>query len=127
MKKMFWEFLAVGLASSLGGMLRLAVGRIFYWSAFPIGTLLINLTGSLFLGWFLTVINGRIVVSETTRLAVAIGFVGAYTTFSTYAFESDKMLNDGAWLRGTLYLVGSVALGLLAVRTGVLLGGGGRQ
>ncbi|MEI8197528.1 MAG: fluoride efflux transporter CrcB [Phycisphaerae bacterium] len=119
---MLLEFLVVGLAGSLGAMLRLAVARIFTWSAFPIGTLLINLSGSMFLGWFLTVISDRYVVSEAIRLAIAVGFVGAYTTFSTYMYESDRMLQDGAGIRATLYLVGSVVLGLVAVRAGIILG-----
>jgi fluoride exporter len=122
MKKVFLEFLTVGLASALGGMLRFGIARIFTWSAFPIGTMLINLSGSLFLGWFLTYVSNRIGVSETLKLAIAVGFVGAYTTFSTYMYESDRMLQEGAGLRAMLYLIGSLVLGLLAVRMGVILG-----
>lgn len=122
MKKMLLDFFFVGLAGALGAMLRLAVGRLFSSSAFPIGTLLINLTGSMFLGWFLTVIGERYIVSETVRLTIAVGFVGTYTTFSTYMYESDRMFQDGAAVRATLYLIGSVVLGLVAVRTGIILG-----
>jgi CrcB protein len=122
MKKALLEFLAVGLAGAFGAMLRFAIGRIFTWSAFPIGTLLINLSGSLFLGWFLTVVGDRLVVGDLVRVGIAVGFVGAYTTFSTYMFESDRMLQDGLSLRAMGYLVGSLVLGLVAVRMGIMLG-----
>jgi CrcB protein len=122
MKKMLLEFFAVGLASAMGGMLRFAVARVFSWPAFPVGTLVINLSGSLFLGWFLTVAGDRLMVSDLMRVAIGVGFVGAYTTFSTYMFESDRMLQQGLGLRAMVYLVGSVVLGLVAVRAGVMLG-----
>ena len=122
MKKVMIEFMAVGFAGALGAMLRLAVARIFSWSTFPIGTLIINLAGSLFLGWFLTIIGERISISETMRLAIAVGFVGAFTTFSTYLYESHHMYENGAEWRAILYLAGSIALGLIAVRAGILLG-----
>ncbi|MGN6369038.1 MAG: fluoride efflux transporter FluC [Phycisphaerae bacterium] len=122
MKKLLLELLSVAIGSSCGGMLRFAVARIFTWSAFPIGTLIINLSGSLFLGWFLTVVGNRVFVNDFVRVAIAVGFVGAYTTFSTYMFESDQMMHDGLGLRATFYLLGSVLLGLMAVRFGVMLG-----
>ena len=120
MRLMLLNFLWVGLAGAVGSMARFGVGLLFPATARPIGTLLINITGSLFLGWFLTAMGDR--VSEPMRLAIAVGFVGAYTTFSTYMFESDKMMQDGQWWRASAYVVGSVALGLVAVHAGVLLG-----
>jgi len=122
MRKILLDFMWVGLAGSLGAMARLGVSRLFSWSDYPLGTLLINVTGSLFLGWFMMLIGERVIVSDTVRLAVAVGFVGAYTTFSTYMFESDKMIQDGSWWRATGYLVASLALGLIAVRMGAILG-----
>ena len=125
--EVFTRYLAVGAAGSLGAISRLMVsslcGRLF-GTAFPIGTFVINITGSLFLGWFLTVISGRFVVSDTFRLAVAVGFVGAYTTFSTFAYESNSLLQDGSGLKAMINMFGSLFLGLLAVRVGIWLGGG---
>ena len=121
------RYLAVGAAGSAGAILRLMVstlcGRLF-GTAFPIGTFVINISGSLFLGWFLTVISERFVVSDTFRLAVAVGFVGAYTTFSTFAYESSSLLQDGSGLKAMINMFGSLFLGLLAVRVGIWLGGG---
>ncbi|HEX3724727.1 MAG TPA: fluoride efflux transporter CrcB [Pirellulales bacterium] len=120
------RYLVVGAAGSLGAILRLMIstlcGRVF-GAAFPVGTLVINLSGSLFLGWFLAVVSER-VVSENFRLAVAVGFVGAYTTFSTFAYESSALLQDGSAIKALFNMIGSVVLGLLAVRLGIWLGGG---
>ena len=118
------QYLAIGAAGALGAMFRFFVsslcGRLFR-TEFPVGTLVINLTGSLLLGWFLTVIRDRMPVSDTFRLTVAVGFVGAYTTFSTFAFESNSLLEDGAGIKAMLNMFGSLLLGLLAVRLGIWL------
>ena len=118
------EFLAVAGAGALGSMARLAVGRLFGWASFPVGTLVINVTGSMFLGWFLTVMEdpAKTGGSNLLRLAVATGFVGAYTTFSTYTFESNTLMQKGAALEAVIYILGSVLLGLIAVRCGIWLG-----
>jgi CrcB protein len=119
------QYLAVAAGGSLGAVARMFVaslcGRMFE-TTFPVGTFVINISGSFFLGWFLAVIGGRIMVSDTTRLAVAVGFVGAYTTFSTYMYESDALIAKGAGLKAASNLVGSVVLGLVAVRVGAWLG-----
>jgi CrcB protein len=123
---LLWQYLAVGLAGSLGAVARLAVSTLcgrWFGTGFPIGTLVINLSGSMFLGWFLTLISQRYIVSDTLRLAVAVGFVGAYTTFSTFAFETNGLLEDGAGLKALANIVGSVVLGLVAVRLGIWLAG----
>ena len=91
-------------------------------TAFPFGTLIINLTGSLLLGFFLTLGTERFLVDPRIRLLVAVGFLGAYTTFSTLSMESFTMLSHGQWLHGLLNLLGSSLLGIIAVGLGVALG-----
>jgi CrcB protein len=117
-------YFVIGLAGSLGAILRYVVanvsGRIF-GTGFPVGTFIINITGSLFLGWFMTIIRDRMIVSDTVRLAVAVGFVGAYTTFSTFVYESNTLLEDGAGIKAMVNLLGSLAVGLIAVRVGIAL------
>jgi len=118
------QSLAVGGAGFLGALARWGVVVAFgRWMnvRFPIGTFFINISGSLFLGWFLTVIGERYPVSDTTRLAIATGFVGAYTTFSTFMWESSRLVDDGAGLEAILNLVGSLLVGLLAVRLGIII------
>ena len=125
MKTVLVQYLSVAGAGALGAAARLFIatvcGRLF-GTAFPIGTFVINITGSLFLGWFLTTIGHRLMVSDTIRLAVAVGFVGAYTTFSTFMYESSSLLEDGSGIKAILNLMGSLVVGLLAVRFGIWLG-----
>ena len=108
----------------VGALARYGISRLFgrYSALFPFGTFFINITGSFFLGWFMTWAQPRLNIPDPIRLGIAVGFVGAYTTFSTYMFETDRMLATGAALRGMLYLAGSVVAGLLAVRLGIILG-----
>jgi CrcB protein len=116
-------YLAVGAAGFAGAVTRLGVTRLFGQTGwrFPLGTMVINVTGSLFLGWFLTYIAGRN-VSDIARLAIGTGFVGAYTTFSTYMFDTVSLSREGANLAAMVNLFLSLALGLAAVRLGMYLG-----
>ncbi len=121
----------VAFGSALGGLARWGVGLAaarWLGTAFPWGTFAINVSGSLFLGWFATLLSERLspgdgawLRAEDLRLLVAVGFTGAYTTFSTFEVEAHGLLRDGDGLAGTAYLFASVFLGLLAVRLGVLL------
>ncbi|HEY1923222.1 MAG TPA: fluoride efflux transporter CrcB [Tepidisphaeraceae bacterium] len=113
----------IGLAGFVGAVSRWLVARFFgqFNIHFPLGTLVINISGSLFLGWFLTH-AGRHQFSDATRVAIGVGFVGAYTTFSTYMFESNALLDDGAIIKSFLNLFGSLVLGIMAVRLGIWLG-----
>jgi CrcB protein len=121
--KLLWQCLAIGIGGSLGALTRFIVaslcGRLP--TDFPVGTLLINLSGSLFLGWFLTATTNRLVISDTMKIAIGVGFVGAYTTFSTFMYESHKLVRDGETIKAGGNLIGSVILGLIAVQIGVWL------
>jgi CrcB protein len=129
--KILTEAAFVVVGSSLGGLTRWAVATAasrLSGTIFPIGTFLINIAGSLFIGWFLTVLSQRLLLSESRwihpeqlRLLVAVGFTGSFTTFSTFEYESYSLLRDGESASALLYIVGSVAVGLIAVRMGVQL------
>jgi fluoride exporter len=123
--KLLMQYLAVAAAGSFGAVLRFFVGRIsgrLFDTTFPVGTFVINITGCLILGWFIALVNDRMAVSETFRLAVTVGFVGAYTTFSTFVYESDHLLRTGQEIKAIANVVGSLAAGLIAVRLGLFLG-----
>lgn len=121
----------VAAGSACGGLARWAVGvGLGRWlgTALPYGTFVINLTGCLLIGWFSTLLIERMAPGglawlrpDDLRLLVAVGFTGAYTTFSTFAWETHGLWRDGEGLAGTLYVIASVVLGLLAVRLGVIL------
>ena len=122
MRDFFLRYVAIGFAGSLGAILRYVVatqiGRLNY--RFPLGTLVINISGSIFLGWFSTYI-GRHHVSDVTRLAIGVGFVGAYTTFSTFMYESNRLGDEGAGFYAMMNLLLSLTLGILGVRLGIYL------
>lgn len=124
--KLLYQYLAVAAAGSVGAVLRLVVAvfcKHFFPTRFPLGTFIINITGSLFLGWFLTYAD-RHILSDTMKLAIGVGFVGAYTTFSTFMWESNGLARDGLTLEAIANIVGSIAVGLLAVRAGIWIGQG---
>ena len=86
--------------------------------AFPLGTLLVNVTGSFVLGLFSTWATARTTLDPAWRLFVATGFVGAYTTFSTFEYETHRLTEAGATGWATLNVAASVLAGFLAVRLG---------
>jgi len=93
-------------------------------TTFPYGTLLINITGSLVLGFFLVYSTERVLLDPRWRLLVAIGFCGSYTTFSSYAFESFALMEQGQWLLMGLDVLFSNLLCLAAVLAGAALARG---
>lgn len=119
------NFLIISAGAILGANARywLAIWAAQKWGvSFPFGTLIINLSGSLALGFFMTIATERFLLDPRWRLLFTVGFLGAYTTFSTYTFESFNLLMSGQWLAGLSNLFGSTLLGVLAVGLGVLIG-----
>jgi CrcB protein len=92
---------------------RIAVG-------FPWGTFIVNITGCLVMGVATTLLTDRL-VHPNWRFLIPIGFIGAYTTFSTFELETFRAVTDGAWLVGGLNVVGSVLAGYVALWLGVVL------
>jgi CrcB protein len=93
-----------------------------------IGTFIINISGCLFLGWFSTILSthlahnsGPWLKPNDLRLMIAVGFTGAYTTFSTFEVEAHGLLEHGHTTTGLTYLIASLLVGLLAVRVGAML------
>lgn len=88
---------------------------------FPLGTFIINLTGSLILGFVATLAVERALIDPRWRLAIAVGFVGAYTTFSTFTYESIKLIESGSYGLAALNVVASAILGLIGAAIGMVL------
>ena len=112
-----WIALGAIVGASARYFLSGYVARTFS-STFPYGTLIINVTGSLLLGFFLVLTEERVLVDPRWRLLVAIGFCGSYTTFSSYAFESFAFMEQGQWLALTANVVVNNALCLAFVIAG---------
>ena len=86
---------------------------------FPLATFFINVSGSFLVGVVGVLVARRMTASpEAVRLALAVGFLGAFTTFSAFELETDWMLRDGRWALGAFYVAVSIVMGLLAVRAG---------
>jgi CrcB protein len=116
---------AVALASAAGGLARYLVGGVLAERSrggFPWETFLVNITGALVLGFLFTLFSDRLVVAPWLRTALLVGFLGSYTTFSTWTLESYRLLEDGAHACALANLLGSLAAGLLATYAGVVLG-----
>lgn len=119
------KFLLISVGAVVGANLRYWVGD---WVAqqlgatFPFGTLVINLTGTLLLGVFLTLATERFLWDPRWRVLIAIGFCGSYTTFSSYMYESVNLILTGQYISGLLNLVGSVTLGVAVMVAGILIG-----
>jgi fluoride exporter len=117
--------LLVALGGALGSVTRYLVGG---WiagrlgAAFPYGTFVINLTASFIIGFFLAFAQDRAGLSPYWRLLIAVGFIGGYSTFSTYEYESIRLFQDGEFMLGTIYLVGSMAAGAIATIGGITVG-----
>jgi CrcB protein len=90
-------------------------------STFPVGTLLVNLTGCFLLGLIGQFTLNRMVISPDWRVAIAVGFFGGYTTFSSFGWETAKMLEAGEWAWATAYVGASVVAGLLLSVAGIRL------
>jgi len=111
-------FGAVGTLARYGlqGVVQFRAG-----GAFPYGTLLVNLSGCFFLGLIGQFTLNRMVIPADWRVAIAVGFFGGYTTFSSFGWETAKMLEDGEWLRAGVYVGASVVAGLFLSVAGIHL------
>ncbi|HEY6016635.1 MAG TPA: fluoride efflux transporter CrcB [Gaiellaceae bacterium] len=115
----------IAVAGALGALARYGleglVGRRV-GASFPWGTFAVNVSGAFLLGLVFTLLSERYLAAPWLRSSATIGFLGAYTTFSTLSFESYRLLEDGAPGLAAANLLGSCAAGLLAVYLGVVLG-----
>ena len=119
------KMLIVGLGGFIGANMRYWLGAWIdtqFGLRFPLGTFLINLTGSLLLGFIATITIERALIDPRWRLAIGVGFIGAYTTFSTFTYESVKLLEAGSYGLAALNVFGSGALGLIGAGLGIILG-----
>ena len=111
-------FGAIGTLARYGlqGLVQIRTG-----GTFPYGTLLINLSGCFLLGLIGQLTLNRMVIPADWRVAIAVGFFGGYTTFSSFGWETAKMLEDGEWVPATAYVAASVVAGLLLSVAGIRL------
>jgi fluoride exporter len=112
---------AVAAGGAIGSVARLLLGAAIQQrsgTTFPVGTLFINLTGSLLLGFIIRVVLETPSVTPTVRALLTTGFCGGYTTFSTFSYETSVLLEEGSYGRAALYIIASVGLALAGTFAG---------
>ena len=115
----------IAVAGALGALARYGIEGFVSRrtpTAFPWGTFVVNVTGAFLLGFVFTLLSEHLTVSPWLRSTATIGFLGAYTTFSTLQYETYRLLEDGAVGLAAANVFGSAAAGLFAVYLGVVVG-----
>jgi CrcB protein len=115
------KLLAIAGAGAAGALLRFGLSNGVYrvlGREFPFGTMVVNVLGSLLIGYFFVLFLERTIVSEALRSAILIGLLGSFTTFSTFSLETLNLFNEGAYVKAVMNVVLSVALCLAATWTG---------
>ena len=118
------KYLLIAAGGGLGSVARYWVGSTIsgrMGTRFPFGTFVINITACVIIGFALTYLGKRTGMDPAWRFLVAVGFIGAYSTFSSYEWETLSTLRSGAFMLAALYAVGSLILGLAATWCGALL------
>lgn len=118
------KYLYIAVGGAFGSIARYWVGSTIssrMGTRFPFGTFVINMTACVIIGFTVTYLGRRAELSQAWRFLIPVGFVGAYSTFSTYEWETLSNLRAGAFLIAALYAVGSLLAGLIAVWGGSLL------
>jgi CrcB protein len=116
---------AIAIAGALGALARYGLEGVISRrnpGAFPWGTFVVNVSGAFVLGLLFTVLTEHYTVAPWVRATATVGFLGAYTTFSTLSLETYRLIEDGALGLAFANAVGSLAAGLVAVYGGVVLG-----
>lgn len=119
------KYVMVGIGGCLGAIARFWLGGIIYQkmgTRFPYGTFIINISGCFLVGLMVTVLTERTHLNANWRYLIPVGFIGAYTTFSTFEFETLAAFRDGQLLVAALNVALSVVLGFIAVWLGVIAG-----
>jgi CrcB protein len=118
-------YILVGAGGFVGANARFLVARAagaLFETRFPLGTFVINISGSFLLGILGAIVARKVLPgSEAARLALGVGFLGAFTTFSTFEFETHALLEDGSWLTAAVNMFASLLVGLIAVRAGIVV------
>jgi CrcB protein len=117
------KYVMIGLGGALGALARYQVAASIQSripSAFPWGTFVVNMSGCFLMGAVASILAGRIGISDSWRFLIPVGFIGAYTTFSTFELETFRAVTQGTVFIGGLNVIASVVAGYLALWLGVV-------
>jgi CrcB protein len=119
------KYAMIAVGGAIGAIARFLIGTYVgqrMGARFPYGTFVINLSGSFLVGFIMSVLTDRTQLNPNWRYFIPIGFIGAYTTFSTFEYETLRAVQDGQMAAGTLNVLLSVTVGFVMVWLGVLAG-----
>ncbi len=122
---MTWKLLGLALAGALGSLARYGLAGLIQrgdHSGFPWGTLAVNMLGCFLFGLIWTLTQHRFLLSGETRMILLVGFLGSFTTFSAFLFETDQMIEHSQWFLAGANVLGELAAGLAAYLLGAALG-----
>jgi len=114
----------IGIGGFFGAIARYGVALWIdqrWGRSFPLGTFVINVSGSFVIGLAMSLMTERFIVNPQWRLLLVVGFLGAYTTFSTFEYETGALLKDGEWFFASLNVILSVLAGFVALKAGEVL------
>jgi CrcB protein len=115
------DYIIVGIGGFLGTIARYAVGLWIgrkWGSGFPMGTFIVNVSGSFLIGLLMYLLVERLTMNPQWRLLLVVGFLGAYTTFSTFQYETGALLRDGEWMFAAANVIFSILAGFAALKIG---------
>lgn len=118
-------WLAVAAGGAVGSMFRYGIGQLtinILGATTIVSTLAVNVSGSFLLGLFYTLCNDRIVTSIEIRVLIGVGLIGGYTTFSTFSFETIRLLESGESIKAVANISGNLLLGIGAAYIGIIMG-----
>lgn len=116
--------LIIGIGGFFGAIARYGVALWIgqrWGRSFPLGTFVINVSGSFMIGLAMSLLTERFIVNPQWRLLLVVGFLGAYTTFSTFEYETGALLKDSEWLFAGLNVVLSVVVGFIGLKLGEII------
>lgn len=119
------RYVMIALGGAAGALARYQIAALIQTRlplGFPWGTFVVNVTGCLVMGLAMVLLTDRLVANPNWRYLIPIGFIGAYTTFSTFEFETFQAITEGGWLIGAANVAGSVVAGYAAVWIGAIIG-----
>lgn len=122
---MWQKFLYLGLAGALGTLARYWLSGLIQRltaTEFPLGTATVNIVGCLFFGLLWALMENRVSISGQTRMIIFVGFLGAFTTFSSFAFETGQLLDDSQWLWASGNILFQNLVGIAGIITGLAVG-----
>jgi len=116
--------LFIGVGGFIGAVARYGISLWIgqrWGRSFPLGTFMINVSGSFLIGLMMTLMADRFMENPQWRLLLVVGFLGAYTTFSTFEYETGALLKDGEWLFAMMNVILSVVVGFIALKLGEII------